>query len=196
MLISAKAIAAYEKNGVVSLRNLKSSNYCLYKLYIKNKTKFDELLLLDYNVCMLNDLRIRRSKEYTRLYLTYHYGKNIHIPDLNKNDRAIYNSLCNYCGGIEYYKSLGFKFTYERKGKYIPVLDKLVDKNGYLYPPRKDQHHNMYMVLYYSAKKRNMTYVEYLQYLGYKIKDRKEWKVGKGRVCHRDSSGNIVERNV
>lgn len=195
MQISAKAISEYQKNGVVSLKNLKSANYCLYRLYLKHKVKFDELLLLDYKVCILNDLKPITNPESMRLYLTYYYGKKIHIPDLKK-ERLIYNNLCNICGGIEYFKSLGFKFTYKDIGKYIPVLDNMVDKNGYLLPPRKEYHFKMYMTLYYCARRRNMTYVEYLQYLGYKIKDRKEWKVGKGRVCYRDSSGNIVEKHV
>lgn len=174
MFISARAIAELAKNGVVSLKELKSVNFYLYKLYLKNKDKFDEILLLKYNVCVLNDVNVRLSPEYVRLYLLYHYGKNINLSELRKNDWQAYYNIC-INGGVEYFKKLGFNFTYNHKNKYIEKLKKMVDKNGYLYPPKSDHHPKMYRALYFMARKNGMSYVEYLKHLGFKIKDRKEW---------------------
>jgi hypothetical protein len=174
MLISAQAIAELSKNGVVSLKELKNVNYYLYKLYIKNKEKFDELLLIKHNVCILNDVNVRLSPEYVRLYLLYHYGKDINLTELKKVDWQAYYNIC-INGGVEYFRNLGFNFTYNKKNKYIEQLKRMADKNGYLYPPKSDRHPKLYQALYFRARSQGMSYVEYLKSLGFKIKDRKEW---------------------
>jgi hypothetical protein len=175
LLLSAKEIAGFSRNGVVSLKELKGINYYLYKLYLKNKNLFDELLLINHQVCVLNDVRFRRDTEQVRLYLLYHYGKDINISDLRKTDYKAYKNMC-IVGGIDHFKKLGFNFTYNKKHKYMKKLQNMCDKNGFLLPPKQKHYPKMYNALRTAAYMKGMTYVEYLQYLGFKVKDRKGWK--------------------
>jgi hypothetical protein len=175
LLLSAKEISGFSKNNVVSLKELKGINYYLYKLYLNNKELFDELLLLKHQVCVLNDVNFKRTTEQVRLYLLYHYGRDINISELRKKDFNAYKNMC-LTGGVDHFKSLGFNFTYNRKWKYMKKLRSMCDKNGYLLPPKKKHYPRMYNALRTAAYQKGMSYVEYLEYLGFKIKDRKDWK--------------------
>jgi hypothetical protein len=175
LLISAQEMASFSKNGVVSLKKIRDINYYLYKLYVKNKDKFDELLFLKYKICVLNDINKKVSPEYIRLYLKYNYGDKINLSKLQKQDYTIYLQMSK-TGGIKNYKKMGFKFEYDRKNKYLHKLWIIADKNGYILPPQKKHYPRMYAALYMAARRRGMKYTEYLEYLGFKIKNRKEYK--------------------
>ncbi|HZK27065.1 MAG TPA: hypothetical protein VFD00_05975 [Thermoclostridium sp.] len=181
MLLSTKEIAGFSRNNVVSLKELKGINYYLYKLYLNNKDLFDELLLLNHQVCILNDIRFRRTTEQVRLYLLYHYGKDINISELRRINYNAYKNMC-MVGGVSYFRGLGFNFTYDKKFKYIKKLKSMCDKNGYLLPPKQKHYPKMYNALRTSAYNKGMTYVEYLQHLGFKIKDRKDWKDAENKL--------------
>jgi len=178
LFLSANSIAKTAKNGVVSLKELKQHNYYLYKLYLKNRVIFDELLFLKHSVCVLNDVKFSRNPEQVRLYLLYHYGTDINLSELQIIDKKAYKNIC-ITGGVEHYKQLGFNFTYNRKNKYMNKLRSMCDKNGYLLPPKKKHYPRMYNALKVQAYTKGMSYVEYLESLGFKVKNRKDWADGK-----------------
>lgn len=172
MEIMTKRIADLSQNGVVPLKKIKETNFYLYKYYELNKSKMNEILALYYNVAVMNDIFIRKDKEYIRLYLTYHYGKKINVSKFAKEHFSIYRTVCEFGDVPTFLNSLGFEVKYAKKDKFIEKLEKRVNKKGYIVPPYPSEDQRLYDALYKRAKRSGMNIPQYLKSLGFTVKSR------------------------
>jgi len=161
------------KRGIISLKKLKQQNYYLYKFYLRNKDLIDSKLFLEHGMYILDDIHGQETDgEYLRRYLIYHYGKTVNITELRKKDYNIYCYMFYKCGGVKYFKTLGFKIVYDKKDYVFKELEKRADKDGYIEPIHYKKDYNLYYALYMRAKKQGKSLNEYINELGYKIRER------------------------
>jgi hypothetical protein len=165
MSLIVDKIQRYHKNGVVSLKDLKSYNYHLYKYVYRNVEKVDKELYDTYGVEVLNDM-IPIQDHNVLLYLKYHFGFTINLSELRKH-QTVYREILKMGYTIDEFMD---KYHLElirndiSEGKLINELQKHVDNDDYLLPLSK----RLNNCISYRAKLAGLSPADYLSQYGLK----------------------------
>lgn len=153
-------VQRYHKNGVVSLEDLKTYNYHLFKYVLRNIAKVDKELYDTYGVEVLNDTIPIRGPHPVRLYLKYHFGFTINLTELREH-QMVYREILKLGYTVDefmdkYHLELIRNDISERK--LINELQKQVDSDGYLLPLSK----RLNNCISYRAKLAGLSPADYL----------------------------------
>jgi hypothetical protein len=202
-------IAKYQKNTVVSLKDLRLFNIYLFKLYQNNADKITDELFTRHGVSILNDLILPKDFEKMRLYILYHYGNGtFNITEFRKKEPYVASLIYNNIGSLSgFIRALGMRcaFIYKgntyyvgekpppkerkriprKKSKMLTLLDERVDSEGFVEIPSERY---FYTSLTRIACYYKMDLYTYLQSCGYKFREDK-----KNGVRKRAKSSEIKE---
>jgi hypothetical protein len=161
-----RLLKEYQRNGVLSLRELKRSNILLYKLFLSNFNTLSALLKRE-GIAILDDRRSLKEIDTVVLYLRYYFDDCVNLSELRNKHCAVYKHISEFGKPAKVVASLGFRVKYDShysEEALIERLNRFADNNKKLRPLDKETHNR----LHYRAKKIGMTVPQYLRYLGFK----------------------------
>ena len=122
-------VQRYHKNGVVSLKDLRKSNFYLYKYALHNQA-----LLSKYGVEVLNDYKPSKDLPTIILYIRYYFGYTVCLKELREHQTVYRYILRSGYSVSKFMNDNGFKLIRGDSSEedLINELNKYVDSKGYL----------------------------------------------------------------
>lgn len=107
----------YVRNGVLSLKYLKRSNYHLFKLITNNLDYYKQRFFDESGIEILEDTYSIKTLERIRLYLKHYYGDTVNLSKVRVAHQQLYLNICQFGKPYDVLTGLGFKVVYNRKWK-------------------------------------------------------------------------------
>ena len=171
MFHTARKLSKHNTNNVISLKELKSKDFRLYRLYLSNKSRLTDILLLDYGIYIMDDRTSRKS--VVPLYIKYHYDNKVNLTEFRNNHWTVYKYLCALGDPAAVLESWGIEVgysTWKQEKELTEILSEVTDTENNIKKIRKP----LYSKFYYRASLHNLTVAQYLDTQGFKFKGRKE----------------------